>query len=126
MIRAFMSVRRLGDARALASHIAATRPLPVVVANVTPTTATVVGWAQESHAIGQTVVYPRLPVAVPVEPASASILASCADNRGVASRMLAKREMIDAGYEDASIPVILEQLRLAGTRLAAVLKAAFP
>jgi hypothetical protein len=126
MIRTFMSARRLGDARGLASHIAATRPLPMSVANVTPTRDALVRWAQESHAIGQTVVYARLPIAVAVEPESAAILFSCADNHGVASRMLAKREVIDARYEDANIPIILDQLRLAGTRLAAVLKAAYP
>jgi hypothetical protein len=40
--------------------------------------------------------------------------------------MLAKREVIDSRYEGASIPVILRQLRVAGLRLAAVLKAAYP
>jgi hypothetical protein len=40
--------------------------------------------------------------------------------------MLAKHEVIDAHYERASTPVIIDQLRLAGLRLAAVLKAAFP
>jgi nuclease S1 len=126
MIRTFMSARRLGDARALASYIAATLPLPISVAKVTPTRDTVVGWAQQAHAIGQTVVYARLPIAVPAEPASAAILASCADNHGIARRMLAKREVIDSRYEGASIPVILRQLRAAGLRLAAVLKAAYP
>ncbi len=126
MIRTFMSARRLSDARALASHIAATRPLPMSVAKVTPTKDAVVRWAQQAHAIGQTAVYGRLPRPVPSEPASAAILSSCADNHDVAGRMLAKREAIDARYEDASIPVILAQLRSAGVRLAAVLKAAFP
>jgi hypothetical protein len=54
------------------------------------------------------------------------MIASCTDNHNVASRMLAKREVIDAPYEEASIPVILAQLRAAGIRLAAVLKAAYP
>ena len=53
-------------------------------------------------------------------------MASCADNHDVAHRMLAKHEMIDARYEQASIPAIVGQLRLAGIRLASVLKAAYP
>ena len=39
--------------------------------------------------------------------------------------MLAKHEAIDATYEQASVPAIIGQLRLAGIRLAAVLKAAY-
>jgi hypothetical protein len=35
-------------------------------------------------------------------------------------------ERIADSYEQASVPVILSQLRLAGQRLASVLKAAFP
>ena len=35
-------------------------------------------------------------------------------------------ERVDASYEQASVPVIVSQLRLAGVRLASVLKAAFP
>jgi hypothetical protein len=34
--------------------------------------------------------------------------------------------VIDATYEQASLPVIISQLRSAGIRLAAVLKAAYP
>jgi hypothetical protein len=40
--------------------------------------------------------------------------------------MAALHERIEASYEQASVPVIVSQLRLAGVRLAAVLKAAFP
>jgi nuclease S1 len=125
-IRTLMVAHRLTDARALARHIAAARPLPLSVAKVTPTPDAVVRWAQESHVLGQTVVYARLPRAVPLEPASAAMIASCTDNHDVANRMLAKRELIDAPYEEASIPVIVAQLRLAGSSLAAVLKAAYP
>ena len=35
-------------------------------------------------------------------------------------------EQIAETYEDAAVPVIISQLRLAGERLAAVLKSAFP
>jgi hypothetical protein len=54
------------------------------------------------------------------------MLTSCADNHEIAQRMWAKGEAIDAQYERTSVPVIVDQLRLAGLRLAAVLKAAYP
>jgi hypothetical protein len=71
-------------------------------------------------------VYRRLAVPLPLEPASAAILASCTDNHDVVHRMLAKHEVIDARYERASIPVIIDQLRLAGIRLAKVLRFVYP
>jgi nuclease S1 len=126
MIRALMTTHRLADGRALAAYIVAQRPLPAAVAARRPTKGVVTGWAQGAHAIGTNLVYPRLPNHVPPEPASAAALASCADNHDVAHRMLAKHEVIDARYEQASIPAIVGQLRLAGIRLAAVLKAAYP
>jgi len=86
----------------------------------------VTSWARGSHELGRTVVYPRLPVAVGLEPASAVTLSSCTDNNDIIHRMLAKHEVIDAKYEQASVPVILGQLRMAGIRLAAVIKAAYP
>ena len=125
-IRTLMTARGLADARALAGYIVAAHPLPAAIAAQTPTLAVTTRWAQQSHAFAETIVYPRLPTRVPREPASAAILGSCADNHDVGHRMLAKHEVIDAHYERASTPVIIDQLRLAGLRLAAVLKAAFP
>jgi hypothetical protein len=125
-IRTLMAARGLADARALASYIVAQRPLPAAVAPQAPTGTVATGWAQESHALAERVVYPRLPVPVPIEPASAARLASCAANRDVVHRMLAKHEVIDALYERASTPVIVDRLRLAGVRLAAALKVAYP
>ena len=125
-IRTLMTARGLADARALAGQIVAQRPLPAAVAAQTPTSAVVSMWAQQSHALARTVVYPRLPVPIAPEPASAAILASCTANDDVVHRMLAKHEVIDARYERSSIPVIVDQLRVAGMRLAAVLKAAYP
>ena len=125
-IRTLMMARGLADARALAGHIVAQRPLPAAVAAQVPTSAALRIWAQQSHALAGTVVYPHLPVPIAPEPASAAMLASCSDNHDVAHRMLAKHEVIDARYERASIPVINDQLRVAGVRLAAVLKAAYP
>jgi hypothetical protein len=124
-IRTLMTRRGLVDARALAAFIVAQRPLPTSVAALIPTTAVVTDWAQGAHAIATNLVYPRLPVPIGVEPASAWMLMSCADNRNIGQRMLAKHEVIGARYEQASIPAILSQLRLAGVRLAAVLKAAY-
>jgi hypothetical protein len=106
-IRTAMTTRGLVDARALAGFIVAQRPLPRAVAAQRPTTAVVTGWAQGAHEIATNLVYPRLPAPVAVEPASAWMLTSCADNRNIAQRMLAKHEVIDARYEQASIPAIL-------------------
>jgi hypothetical protein len=124
-IRTLMTSRGLQDARALADFIVAQRNLPSSVGAVAPTRAIVTRWAQESHALAETVVYPRLSTPVAVEPPSAAFLSSCADNHNIAQRMLAKREVIDGRYERWSVPVIVDQLRLAGLRLASVLKAAF-
>jgi hypothetical protein len=121
-IRTLMATRGLADARALASYIVAQRPLPAVVAPQAPTGTVTTGWAQESHALAERIVYPRLAVALAIEPVAAARLASCADNHDIVHRMLAKHEVIDARYEQASIRVIIDQLRLAGIRLAALLK----
>jgi nuclease S1 len=126
MIRTLMTTHRLADARALAGYVVAQRPLPAAVPAQEPTKAVVTDWAQGAHAIGSSVVYSRLTRPIADEPVSAAMLASCADNRDVARRMLAKHEVIDARYEQASIPAIVSQLQLAGVRLAAVLKAAYP
>jgi hypothetical protein len=124
-IRTLMTARGIADARALAGHIVAEQPLPAVVAPQRPTTAVVTRWAQRAHAIGVTVVYPRLPTKLALEPASAAMLMSCTGNHDVVHRMLAMHEVIDARYEQASVPAIVGQLRSAGVRLAAVLKAAY-
>jgi hypothetical protein len=125
LIGTAMMARGLTGARALAAYIAARHPLPARVEPKVPTREVVTGWAQQAHSIAETVVYPRLPTAIPREPASAATLVSCAENRDVVHRMLAKHEVIDARYEQSAIPAILDQLRLAGIRLAAVLGAAY-
>ena len=126
MIRTLMTAKGLTDARALAGYIVAQRALPAAVAAQTPTRTVVTTWARASHEIGRTVVYPRLPVTVGLEPASAPSLGSCTGNNDIVHRMLAKHEVIDAAYERASVPAILNQLRMAGIRLASVIKAAYP
>jgi hypothetical protein len=125
IIRTAMSARGLGNARALADAIATEQPLPARVAAEAPAKSVVIGWAQGSHEVGRTVVYPRLPVAVGVEPAWPIALSSCADNDDVVHRMLAKHIVIGDAYVEAALPSVFGQLRLAGIRLAAALEAAF-
>jgi hypothetical protein len=124
-IRTLMIARGLADPRALADYVAAQHALPATVSATPPSRSVVTTWASGSHALGRTLVYAKLPVMIAAEPASAAALGSCTDNNDVIQRMLAKHEMIGAEYERGSVPVIVEQLRLAGLRLAAVLKAAY-
>jgi len=125
-IRTLMTRRGLADARALAGYIVAEHALPAAVTRQPASRFVATRWARGAHEAGRAVVYLRLPVHVGIEPPSALTLSSCADNHDIAHRMLAKHIVIDAKYEQASIPVIVEQLRLAGIRLAAPIKAAFP
>jgi hypothetical protein len=126
MIRTIMTTRSLVDARAFADDIVARHPLPSDVSRQRPTKAVVTEWAQGAHAIGRTIVYPRLSRPIPDEPASPDTLKSCSDNNDVARRMLGMHEVIDARYLQAGIPSVVRQLRLAGIRLATVLRAAYP
>lgn len=124
-IRRLMSTRGLADARGLAGHVTQS-PSPQTVAAAAPTAGAVNEWARASNREARDVAYGRLPVKVSVEPATAITLSSCDDNNHVARRMASFHERIDASYEQAIVPVIVSQLRLAGVRLASVLKAAFP
>jgi hypothetical protein len=60
-----------------------------------------------------------------MEPSGTFALASCDENNHVGRRMAQLKEKVDATYESASVPVIVSELRLAGERLASVLKTAF-
>ena len=124
-IRRLMIARGLADARALAGNLAQGQ-LPQTVAAAAPTAAGVTEWARAANTLARDVAYGRLPVMTPIEPATAITLSSCDDNNHVGRRLAALHERIDAAYEQASVPVIIGQLRLAGVRLASVLKAAFP
>ena len=124
-IRRVMSTHGLADARALAGNLAQSQ-MPQTVAAAAPTAAGVNEWARASNGLARDVAYGRLPVKTPVEPGAAITLSSCDDNNHVARRIAGLHERIDASYEQASVPVIVSQLRLAGLRLASVLKAAFP
>ena len=72
------------------------------------TKAVATQWASGSHETARTLAYPRLPVRVGLERASALTLSSCADNHDIAKRMLAKHIVIDATYEQATAPAILD------------------
>jgi hypothetical protein len=124
-IRRLMNNEGLVDAQALANR-AAGSSLPASVAPLTPTTTRIRSWARGSNAVARMVTYGLLPVNPPMEPASAAMIASCSDNNQVSHRMAQLHETIAESYEQGSVPVILSQLRLAGQRLASVLKAAFP
>jgi hypothetical protein len=124
LIRGLMDDRLLADADALASYAMNGRA-PRLVAAEEPTLARVTSWARQSNALARTIVYGRLPVAIPMERESAVLLSSCADNNGISRRLARLDVRIDRAYEDASVPVILSQLRAGGERLAATLKAAF-
>jgi hypothetical protein len=125
-IRTLMTKRGLPDARALADHIAGLGGFPHSVTAAAATSELVASWARDANAHARTVAYGRLPVGAPLEPATAITLTSCADNHDVVHRMLALRDRIDDAYEQASVPVITGQLRLAAIHLAQLLKAAFP
>ena len=124
-IRTVMSRNGLADSRALATYLADQAPLPAA-SKRTPTTKRVTSWARDSATLARTVSYQKLPTATPVEPASALTLTSCDDNNHVGQRMAALHEQIGESYEQASVTAIVKQIRLAGERLAATLKAAFP
>lgn len=124
-IATLMKARGLADARALADYVAGQGALPAV-APAAATRARVTSWARDANALARSVAYGRLQVPAPIEPSSAITLSSCRDNHDVGHRLLALNERIGETYEQASAPVIVAQLRLAGLRLAAVLKSAFP
>jgi len=125
LIATIMKAHGLADARALAGYLASQGAFPPTVTASAPTTSSVTLWARDSHALARSVAYGRLPVAVPMESAAALTLSSCADNRDVAHRLLALRTQLGEPYERAADTVIVDRLRLASMRLAAVLKSAF-
>jgi hypothetical protein len=122
LVRRLMTARDLADSSALAAAVMTGG----AVTPREPTTARVKEWARGANALARNVVYGRLPVSVPMEPASAIVLASCDDNRHVGRRMAALNEYVTDAYQQDSGPVIVSQLRLAGERLASTLKSAFP
>ena len=125
-VRRLMTTKGLADSRSLADYLVAQAPLPRVSARK-PSADRIASWTRDGAKLARTVAYGKLPVTPPLEPAAAAYsLASCDDNNHVGRRMATLHEQIAESYEQAAVPVIVQQLRLAGERLAAVLKAAFP
>lgn len=125
LVQTLMTAQGLPDARALAAFLARP-PFPRAVTASEPTQARVRTWARGANALARTVTYGRLPVQPAPEPATALTLSSCDDNNYIAARMASLDIRLGAPYEQASRPIVVGQMRLAGQRLAATLKAAFP
>lgn len=125
LVQRFMKNERLRDARALATAVAMSAPASPIVAQA-PTALNVMSWAQASNELARRVVYGQLPVRVPMQPAGAITLSSCDDNNHIGQRLASLRETLTPAYERSARGVIVSQMRLAGERLAAILKAAFP
>ncbi len=80
-------------------------------------------WVWESHDLADTVVYARLPVAIPVE--KPVEVKSCVDDNHVSTRLMSLHEQIGQQYVDAVAPTIDEQIAKAGVRLATLLNQIF-
>ena len=124
-IRTLMNDMGLSGTQALAGYLAQSQ-FPQSVAAVTPTIAVVKEWASDANRLARTVAYAKLPASVPIDAAAGAPLFSCDGNNHVSHRLAGLHERVDATYEQASVPAIERQLRLAGQRLAAVLKASLP
>jgi hypothetical protein len=81
-------------------------------------------WAWEGHELADSVVYAKLPTAIPVE--KPEVVKSCADDNHVSARMLKLHEQVSQPYVDAAAPTINEQIAKAGVRLAMVLNQIWP
>jgi hypothetical protein len=81
-------------------------------------------WAWESHELAEEVAYGRLPQKIAIEPPR--MVQSCADDDHISTRMLHLDERLADDYENATAPVVQEQLAKAGARLAALLNSIWP
>jgi hypothetical protein len=81
-------------------------------------------WAWESHQLAEAVVYGRLPTKIAIE--TPRPVDRCADDDHISTRMLELDEKLGADYQDATTPVVREQLAKAGIRLAALLNSIWP
>ncbi len=81
-------------------------------------------WAWESHALAEKVAYGKLPRAIPIE--RPRPVESCANDDHISTRMLKLDERLADPYEQATAPVVQEQLAKAGLRLAALLNSIWP
>jgi hypothetical protein len=82
------------------------------------------GWAWESHELADSMVYVKLPVAIPVE--KPVLVKSCVDDNHVSTRMLKLHEQVSQAYVDGVAPAINEQIAKAGIRLAMILNQVWP
>jgi hypothetical protein len=76
-------------------------------------------WAWEGHELAESAVYGKLPHLIPAEKPVETL--TCADDNHVAARNLALHEDLEQPYQDASSPVVQQQIAKAGARLAALL-----
>jgi len=81
-------------------------------------------WAWEGHELADSVVYAKLPVAIPVE--KPQVVKECNDDNHVSTRLLKLHEQVSQKYVDAVAPTINEQIAKAGVRLAMVLNQLWP
>jgi len=125
LVTRLMQSLRAATPAALATKLAPTASAQRVEAAM-PSVSSALAWAAEANALAKSIAYGKLPVRVPVEPASAGAIASCSDHDDVAQRMLALNEVLGAQYEGAARPVVRAQLVNAAKRLAAALDALFP
>jgi len=81
-------------------------------------------WAWEGHALAEKYAYGRLPNKVAIE--KPRPIESCADDDHVSMRLLRFGEQLGDPYENATAPVVRQQLATAGARLAALLNSIWP
>ena len=81
-------------------------------------------WAWEGHELGESVVYAKLPVTIPVE--KPLPIRGCYEDNHVSTRMLNLHEQVSQKYVDAVAPTINEQIAKAGIRLAMILNQIWP
>jgi hypothetical protein len=76
-------------------------------------------WAWEGHEVAENVAYAKLPRAIPNE--KPVEMTSCADANHASTRFLALHEDLEQPYQDATAPVVQQQIAKAAARLAGML-----
>jgi S1/P1 Nuclease len=77
--------------------------------------------AWDVHELAESAVYGNLPHPIPIE--KPVEINSCADDNHVGTRMLALHEDLEQAYQDATAPIVKQQLKKAGVSLANLLAA---
>ena len=122
LIRTLMRTQHLETPDDLATYLF-TRYRPAPVRPRVPTVDLVLSWSRSANGLARDVAYGKLPVAVTIA-APPTRLPSCSAD-GMGRRLLALHERLGEAYEQASLPVVGQQLAAAAVRLAEVLDAAF-